>query len=264
MTIKHYNHELTTLCAAVRQAGERVLQLTRDGFETHIKPDHSPVTSADLEVNRILQEILIGTYPDDGWLSEETPDDLNRLEKKRVWVLDPIDGTSYFIKGIPEYGISAALVEDEKPVVAVVFNPATDELFAAVRQSGATLNGRPMFVRSQSTERISVFVNAPTFKKKTVQEIEKLADCHPLGSIAYTLALAACGKVDATINLWPQNEWDIAAGTLLVQEAGGMAVDTTWSPIRFNQPKTIVNGIIATRSDKIDVIQDLIKKITEE
>ena len=262
MTIKHYDHELTTLCTAVRQAGERVLQLTHDGFETHIKSDHSPVTSADLEVNRILQEILMGTYPDDGWLSEETPDDFKRLEKKRVWVLDPIDGTSYFIKGIPEYGISAALVEEEKPVVAVVFNPATDELFAAASQSGATLNGRPMFVRSQPTNRIAMFVNAPTFKKNTFQEIEKLADCHPLGSIAYTLALAACGKVDATINLWSQNEWDIAAGTLLVQEAGGTVVDTTWAPIRFNQPKTIVNGIIATRSDKIDVIQDLIKNMT--
>ena len=258
--MKPYDHELTTLCTAVRQAGQRVLELARDGFETHIKPDHSPVTSADLEVDRILQESLLGTYPDDGWLSEETPDDLKRLDRKRVWVLDPIDGTTYFMKGIPQYAISVALVEAKKPVVAVIFNPATDELFSAVINSGATLNGTPVFVRSQLTDRLTIFVNSPAFKRKTFQKIEELADCHPMGSIAYTLALVASGQADATINLGQQNEWDIAAGTLLVQEAGGTAVDKNWSPMRFNQPKTLVNGIIATRSDKTNEVQQLVKK----
>ena len=259
--MKDYDHELTTLESAVRKAGQRVTQLARDGFETHIKKDHSPVTTADLEVDRILKEILFETYPEDGWLSEETPDDGARLEKPRVWVLDPIDGTKYFMLGIPQYGISIALVEKGDPVIGVIFNPATEEYFLAVKGAGATLNGKNIQVRSSSIERLTVFVNPPALDRDPFRQLAELADWQPMGSIAYTLALVAAGKADTAINLGNQNEWDVAAGTLLVQEAGGTIVDRKWNALCFNKPNPMVSGILATRPDKIECVQELTKNL---
>lgn len=238
------------------------MQLTRDGFETHIKEDQSPVTTADLEVDRILKEILLNTYPDDAWLSEESMDDKKRLTTARVWVLDPIDGTKYFALGIPQYAISLALVENESPTVAAIFNPATDEFFLAVRGKGATLNNHPIQVRSTPHDKLTILVNPPALERKSFRPIRELADCQPMGSIAYTLALVAAGRADATINLGNQNDWDIAAGVLLVQEAGGTAVDKFWNAFRFNTPAASVPGILATRPDAQEELQKLLQLLS--
>ena len=126
------HRELEILCDAVKQAGERVLHLAKEGFETYRKKDRSPVTSADLEANRILQEALMGHFPEDGWLSEESPDNSERLGKKRVWVVDPIDGTKHFMKGIPQYAISVALVENERLIVEAVQSAGITNAIAAM------------------------------------------------------------------------------------------------------------------------------------
>ena len=261
MTLQSYNHELATLESTVRQAGLRVMELVRDGFETYIKKDQSPVTTADLEVDRIIKESLLNTFPDDGWLSEETPDDGKRINKSRVWVLDPIDGTKYFKLGIPQYAISLALIEEGNPVIAVIFNPATDEYFSAVRGQGATLNHHPISVRSTPSNRLTLLVNPPALERMPFQLLDA-ADCKPMGSIAYTLALVAAGRGDATINLGTQNEWDVAAGILLVQEAGGTAVDKHSNAIRFNKPIPSVPGIIAARGDAQVEIQKLLRLLS--
>ena len=139
--VMHHELDVPESRAASRCTGP---EAGRGGFETHIKKDRSPVTSADLAVNQILQDMLMTAFPHDAWLSEETPDDPRRLKNNRVWIIDPIDGTKYFMRGIPQYAISVALVESHQPVVAAVYNPATDELFSAVRGSGAWLNGDPI------------------------------------------------------------------------------------------------------------------------
>ena len=100
--------ELSILSDAMIQAGREALRLATAGFETHTKQDQSPVTSADLAVNQILQQSLSAAYPEDGWLSEETPDAADRLSKKRVWIVDPIDGTRAFVRGLPEFCLSVA------------------------------------------------------------------------------------------------------------------------------------------------------------
>ncbi|MGH7183476.1 MAG: inositol monophosphatase family protein, partial [Nitrospiraceae bacterium] len=133
--------ELTLLVEAIRKAGWKVGELVRNGFEVQTKPDRSPVTTVDLEVNRILYEMQRREFPLDGWLSEESPDDPARLARQRVWIVDPIDGTKALVKALPEYCISAALVERGVPVVAAILNPSTDELFTAVRDGGLFLNG---------------------------------------------------------------------------------------------------------------------------
>ncbi|MBA2251935.1 MAG: 3'(2'),5'-bisphosphate nucleotidase CysQ [Nitrospirales bacterium] len=243
------NHELEVLQQAVRQAGQQVLKLAAEGFETHIKKDHSPVTTADLAVNQILHDLLLTAFPHDAWLSEESPDDPRRLENKRVWVIDPIDGTKYFMRGVPQYAISVALVESHQPVVTAVYNPATDELFSAVRGMGAWLNGQPIHVTSGQDGRPVVLVNPSALERGIFRAIEAAAECRPMGSIAYTLALVAAGRADATLNLDGLNEWDVAGGVLLIEEAGGMVMDRNGSPLSFNQAKTTIRGILAADKD---------------
>lgn len=133
--------ELAALVEAVRNAGAKARELVRVGFEVQTKSDRSPVTTVDHEVNRILQEMQRREFPQDGWLSEESPDDPSRLINTRVWIVDPIDGTKALVNRMPEFCISAALVERGVPVVAAILNPSTDELFTAMRGGGLFLNG---------------------------------------------------------------------------------------------------------------------------
>ncbi len=248
----------------VREAGQRVLELEQSGIQITLKPDHSQVTTADLEVDRILNERLLTAFPADGWLSEERPDDLQRLEKERVWILDPIDGTRNFISKIPEYAISLALVEHHEPVLSVIFNPAKDEMFVAMKNGGAYLNGNPIHVNSAATNQLTYLASLSTKQHAALQLLEPNIRLKPFGSIAYALALQAAGQVDITLNPGSQNEWDIAAGVLLVQEAGGMVKDRYWHPIPFNQPKTTTQGVIATRPDKSSTVQKLLETLNRE
>ena len=241
--------ELRELQQAIREAGRQVLQLAEEGFQIHEKPDRTPVTSADLTVDRVLREALGREFPEDGWLSEESPDNPLRLQQKRVWIVDPIDGTKYFIDHVPEYAISVALVEAGRGILAAVFNPATDELFCAVRGGGATLNGAPVRIADEGREQPVVLVAPPAFQRGKFRSLQPKAEIRPVGSIAYTLALVAAGRADAAINTGRMREWDVAAGVLLVEEAGGMAVDLKGAPFMFNKTDPLVEGIIAGRTD---------------
>jgi myo-inositol-1(or 4)-monophosphatase len=252
--------ELELLQDAVRRAGARAIELARDGFDTHIKADRSPVTSADLEVNRLLHERLIGTFPDDGWLSEETPDSPIRLEKKRVWVVDPIDGTKAFVRGLPDFCISVALVEGDQPVVAAVLNPVMKELFTAARGQGVWLNGNPMAPARRAGQPV-LLANPWELSTGRFAAAEESADCRPMHSIAYALALVAVGRADAALTFEREHEWDLAAGVLLIQEAGGTAMDGAGKPFRFNQPRPSMQGTVAVAPGSAGRVNDLVRML---
>ena len=255
-------NEMDILEGAVRRAGKQALRLGAHGFETHIKKDRSPVTTADLAVNDILREALLGAFPQDGWLSEETQDDLTRLENKRVWIVDPIDGTKYFMRSIPQYSISVALVEAQAPVVAVVYNPMRDEMYSASAGAGTRMNGRRVSVTPAGPPRPTILVSPPGFERGVFRRLEPHADCRPMGSIAYTLALVAAGAADATLNADGLNEWDVAAGVLLVREAGGAVVDRSGNPLLFNKSRTSVRGIVAAAPERLQDIIALASLLT--
>jgi myo-inositol-1(or 4)-monophosphatase len=230
-----------------------------EGLAIEIKSDGSPVTNGDLAVNAIIQTALLTVFPEDGWLSEESPDDAIRLQKDRVWILDPIDGTKPFIKNLPQFTISLALIDHGQPSIGIIFNPATREYFSAVRGESPTLNGGPIQVRRTIGHRWSFLVNAGPISRSTIRTWRATADCRTLmGSIAYSLALVAAGRIDGVINIGTQNEWDIAAALLLVQTAGGIVVDRDVKPIQCNQPTPSVKGIIAARPDAMPVIQQFL------
>ena len=237
--------ELTLLVEAVRKAGTKVGELVRDGFEIQMKPDRSPVTTVDHEVNRILHEMQRREFPRDGWLSEESPDDPARLTHARVWIVDPIDGTKALVNRMPEFCISAALVERGAPVVAAILNPSTDELFTAVRGGGLFLNGARVTIPLPHEVDPVIMVNAWEFRIDRWSTLAETTRCRPMYSIANALALVAAGRVQAALTIEPENEWDLAAGVLLIEESGGAVSDALGKPFVFNQPRPRFRGVIA-------------------
>jgi myo-inositol-1(or 4)-monophosphatase len=194
---------------------------------------------------------LSAAFPDDGWLSEETPDGPERLDKQRVWIVDPIDGTRAFARGTPEFSLSVALVENGLPVLSAVFNPATGEFFSAIRGQGLTVDripdaGQPPFL---SPERPIALVNPWELQAGHFKTLEPHLRCRRIGSIAYALALVASGQADAAVTLEGGSEWDIAAGVLLIQESGGHITTLSGHPFSFNQRNPRLQGTMAIGSN---------------
>lgn len=211
---------------AAREAGELALTYFRKSILVRKKIDGSEVSEADLALDVALKLELHTPRPDYGWLSEETEDDPERLKHRRVWMVDPIDGTNAFLRHVPEWTVSAALVEDGVPVLGVVFNPATQEFFHAMRGKGAFLNDEPITVSKKSTlDGALLIASGGLFKKKIWKEPWPEVKSRWVNSVAYRLALVACGRADATISLSAKSEWDLAAGALIVEEAGGVITD---------------------------------------
>jgi len=236
--------QLAILINAVRSAGTAILDERKKGVTVTLKENNDVLTQADLLANHILLTRLQEAFPGDGWLSEETADDASRLSCRRVWVVDPIDGTREYAAGVPEYAVSAALVENGLVTLAVVFNPETDELFSALRGHGAYLNGKPIQCKPSCHGQLVLLASRSECKRGEWERFSQ-EQVKPVGSIAYKLALVAAGVADATFSLGPKNEWDIAAGVLLVSEAGGIVTDIHRQPFVFNQPSVLVNGIVA-------------------
>ena len=207
---------------AVREAGRIALTFYQTKLKTWTKDGDSIVTEADIAVNDQLQKALSVPRPAYGWLSEETEDDARRLSCARLWVVDPIDGTRAFAKGKPHFTISVALVENGRPVLAALFNPATDEFFEAEAGKGATLNGQPIQPGHRSEiagARMAAF--APMFKHPAWTEPWPEMEFIDRNSVAYRIALVASNEVDAAMALNTKNDWDIAAADLILTEAGG-------------------------------------------
>ena len=237
--------ELATLVESIWYAGITVRELVKTGFEVYTKPDRSPVTTVDLEVNRILHEMQRREFPQDGWLSEESPDDPARLTKRRVWIVDPIDGTKALVNRMPEFCISAALIEQGAPVVAAILNPSTDELFTAVRGGGLFLNGKRVSSPPNHDFNPVIMVSAWELRIGRWSTLAETARCRPMYSIANALALVAAGRVQSALTIEPQNEWDLAAGVLLIEESGGTVSDADGNPFVFNRPIPRLRGVIA-------------------
>ena len=259
-----WNYERQVLIDAVRKAGAEALRYAADGFETIQKPDRSPVTSADLAVNQMLQSCLMSAFPQDGWLSEESPDSPDRLQKKRVWVVDPIDGTKAFISGEPEFCISVALIEGGQPVVASIFNPSTGELFTATRGGGLRLNDKSVAPPTAWSGQLPVIaLNSWEQQIGRFTSVEPSVGTRPIRSIAWVLALTATGRIEAVATLESENEWDVAAGALLVAEAGGTISDGRGRDLSFNQREPRYRGIIAISAHCPDAVMRQLKQLTQ-
>ncbi len=210
------------------------------------KAPGNPVGIADLECDAYLARELLGARPDDGWLSEETADTDVRLGKRRVWVVDPIDGTRDFIRGRSGWAVSAALVEDGVSVLACLAAPARRQLFVAGLGDGAMLNGVPLAVSGRTAlAGVRLPIDPPTLTAPFWPEPWDAVAIEKPNSIALRMAHVAAGEADGFIEGRTVHEWDVAAAALIVTEAGGQVGDRFARPLAFNQPAPLVHGLVA-------------------
>jgi myo-inositol-1(or 4)-monophosphatase len=221
-------------------------RFTAGAIDTEYKLGHDPVTEADRAADAVLRKELL--RDGEGWLSEESVDDLSRLQKSRVWVVDPLDGTREFVAGIPEYCISVAMVEDGVPVAGGICNPASNEIFLGSLETGVTYNGKPARPSDRTTLPGSLILASRSEVKRGEWQQFQNGDyrIRPMGSVAYKLALVAAGRADVTFTLTPKNEWDVAAGAALVESAGGFVATLDNAPLRCNNRNPLLTGLMAS------------------
>lgn len=250
------DHEL--LLGATREAGAMALRFFRDGVKSWHKKPNDPVSEADMAVDALLRERLVQARPGYGWVSEESEPVSAR--NGDLWIVDPIDGTRAFIAGKPEFTICVALLRDHRPVLAAIYNPASEEFFDATAGGGARLNGKPIHASGHGSLMEARFLaSRRTFERHGWISRTAKADFAYRNSIAYRMALVAAGKFDAAISLTEKSDWDVVAADLLVQEAGGRVATADGMPLKYSNGGSRHPSVIATGAYIFDDVVDLLK-----
>lgn len=236
--------ELQVAKRAALAAGEAIMRHYNTDVEVIDKGGGHPVTAADHEANSAIRTLISQNFPQDGWLSEEDADDLKRLHQNRLWVIDPLDGTRDFIRHNPEFAVSVALVQGGQPVLGVIYNPVTKELFYGCQGQGVFYNDVAMQVSSRSDGKIKVLASQSEYHRGEWQRFQDVFEVVPTGGTAYKMALVACGQAEACFTLQPKSEWDICAGVFLVNAAGGAVTTTDGKAVAFNNQKPRFNNLL--------------------
>ncbi len=240
------SQDFDLLRQAAKEAASLALSYRNRPLARERKADGTTVTEADKAVDRLLAARLKDARPNYGWLSEESLENERRLLASRVWIVDPIDGTQAFVKGADDWVVALCLVEDGVPVLSAVVNPVRDETYEARAGMGAFLNGRRISASTHKSLDGARVAASPRPKAKANWQAPWPGAVHVgVNSSIYRLALVACARADVSFALNPKWEWDIAAGALLVMEAGGMATTKTGAPLTFNSAEARVPGLIA-------------------
>jgi len=241
-----YAQILERIHAAIDASRSVFARFTPGAIETEYKIGHDPVTEADRALDAVLREELL--RDGEGWLSEESVDDPIRLQRSRVWVVDPLDGTREFVRGIPEFCVSIGFVEDGCPVAGGIYNPATDETFLGSIDSGVTYNGKPSQPSQRKTlDGALVLASRSEVKRGEWKPFENAVfKIRPMGSVAYKLALVSAGLADVTFTLTPKNEWDVVAGATLVKSAGGFVSTLEKTDLIANRRDPLLSGLLAS------------------
>lgn len=232
---------LAAVAGIAREAAQMAFARCGTDIGTTKKADGSPVCDVDLDVDAMLRARLHGLLPDAGWLSEETADNSDRLACRRVWVVDPIDGTRDYVRGRSGWAVSIALVEDGRPVVAVLDAPARGEVWLAASGEGATRNGVAIGAGGR-TEIAGARVPSDALPKV---DRDLVAVAKP-NSIALRIAMVAADEADLVATLRWGNEWDIAAAVLIAGEAGAGVSDALGQPLIFNKARPEDFGVLVT------------------
>ena len=252
--------DLNLITMAAQQAGRIAMDYFRSDPQVWYKGGTSPVSEADIAVDRYLQGLLRNARPDYGWLSEETEDDQSRLDESSVFVVDPIDGTRAFIQGENGWCVSVAVVHDGRSVAGVLACPARDEVFTAEIDAPSRKNGAVIKVAKPGTNpRIaapkSVMGKIPEGALKNLERVPHIS------SLAYRLAMVADGRLAATFVKPNASDWDLAAADLILRQAGGRLTDIHGDPLRYNRGETTHGILIAAPSELLPTLRDAVADI---
>ena len=232
---KENSSDLDLLTTLAKQAGSIGLKWFGEDPKVWMKEGQSPVSEADLAIDDFLKDKLLDARPNYGWLSEETDDDEERLNAKRVFVVDPIDGTRGFISGHKQWCVSIAVVENNRPVVGILECPALGQTITASLDGGSWCNGSPIRSRSISNNQ-TVFVTGPrSFLSSTEKFVGRNFEKLPfVPSLAYRIAMIAKGDADVSLARASAKDWDLAAADLIASEAGARLSDIDGNVLRYN------------------------------
>ena len=245
--------------ASVREAGALALSMFGTPLKNWIKGVSSPVCEADIAVDELLHNQLRAVDPAIGWLSEESLDDPARLTLRYVWIVDQIDGTRAYIAGSPDWAISAALVEQGRPIAACLFAPARQEFFMATAARGATLNRAAIAATSAAGLKNMRIAGPKNFLERMVKVAPPLTIEPRVPSLALRLARVAQGAIDAAIAGGNSHDWDLAAADLLVHEAGGTLTTFNGKALIYNRPEPRHGMLVATGRGRHAALLQLLK-----
>lgn len=254
--------DLALILEAAREAGELARDLRARGLEVEYKAGNSPVTNADLAADALLRERLGAARPDYGWLSEETADDPARLACRRLFVVDPIDGTRAFLNDRPWWAVSIAVVEDQRPIAGVVFAPEVGETYAARAGQGATLNGASIFNSAACVLEDCAMAGDPRLFPHPSWPIPwPQMRVEQRNSTAYRMCLVASGAFDAAVAPVPKHDWDVAAADLIASEAGCFVGDHTGRGFSYNGPAPLQPSLICATPGLAPLILERVRHI---
>lgn len=255
-----WEKELEAAIEAGLLAKDKIMEIYKKGFDIEIKSDNSPVTLADKTADKIIKEYLKSKFPTYAQLTEESDDDLSRLDNDYVWIVDPVDGTKDFVAKDDGFTTNIALAYKHEVVVGVIIIPATNDVYYAVKGMGSfhIIDGKPVKLHvNDKTDHLTCLVSVFHFSEGERKMIEKHADrisnIKKLGSSIKQCAIAE-GSAEVTYRFSPNTkEWDTAASQIIVEEAGGIFIEPNGKRITYNR-KDVYNRngyIVANRKENI-------------
>jgi myo-inositol-1(or 4)-monophosphatase len=245
------------MAASVRDAGALALSMFGRPIRNWTKFESSPVSEADVAVDRLLRERLTEVDTSVAWLSEESVDDASRLAARYVWIVDPIDGTRAYLAGLPDWSVSVALVEDGRPVAACLYAPASEQFFTAIVGRGATCNGQPIAASDgASLENLRVAGPRKLLDRLTARK-PSVAAMPRVRSLALRLVQVAQGACDVAIAGPNSHDWDLAAADLLVHEARGVLAPVEGGSVIYNRPVPRHGILLAAGRDRYAAFAEL-------
>jgi myo-inositol-1(or 4)-monophosphatase len=245
---------LQEITDAARRAGDLALRDFRWGGKTsaqvHTKFGGSPVTTADLAVDRYLRDRLSAAFPGDGWLSEETADDLSRLEMANLLVVDPIDGTRAFLTGDPRWAVSIAYIHDGRPIAGVVHAPALGQTYQAAVGCGARRDDAPIHA-SRRPALEGALVGGPRSMVGALAKAAnvELAAAPRMPSLALRMAQVADGGLDVGLASTSASDWDVAGADVILSEAGALLTDVRGQILNYNRQSMRHGVLLACGAD---------------
>ena len=233
------------LAIIVREAGALATSYRGEELRHWTKHGDSPVSEADIAVDKLLRERLTRLEPDAAWLSEETEDDRTRLGAARLWVVDPIDGTRAYVNGRTYWSVAVALVEHGRPIAGAVFAPMEDGLYLAAAGEGATRDGVTLTVdTSESFEQARAAGPKPMLGK-LAEHAPTLVALPKIHSLALRLARVASARLEVAFASQDSHDWDIAAADIIVQEAGGALTTLAGDTLVYNSREARHGALVA-------------------
>lgn len=247
-------------------AAKIALDLFRPGEKTAAKTwsksGGSPVTEADIGVDTFLRIKLSQLVPDAAWLSEETADDAKRLKTRKVWVVDPIDGTRAYMAGSPDWAVCVALLDDGLPQLGVVHAPASQATYTARLGGGAWCNGAPITVNGMS-ELAGARIAGPKPMLDALARVAQFSPVEKIPSLALRLARIADGTIDAGLISPDARDWDLAAADLVLMEAGGTLRAPDGTPAAYNREVPMHGMLIASGNGLAGPLRDALGRMRD-